>query len=161
MNENWESEIAALLSELADVQSSLLVLLSEKRQMLATGNHEGLAEMAGREQHLLERLQDCLRQRQQLLARAYQQGIQADSIGALSQHLSPESRDRLHASIRQTADRTRLLQHQSLTNWVLVQRTLLHLSQMMEIIATGGRLRPTYGNGPDRAASGALVDQAV
>ncbi|MCU0373434.1 MAG: hypothetical protein MUE56_09370, partial [Ignavibacteria bacterium] len=29
----------------------------------------------------------------------------------------------------------RLLQHQSLTNWVLAQRSMLHLSQLLEIIA--------------------------
>jgi len=161
MNECWETEIAALLSELADVQSALLVLLSEKRQMLATSDHEGLAAMTSREQQLLERLQACQKQRLQLLTRASEQGIQADSIGTLSQHLPSQSRNRLQASIRETSVRARLLQHQSLTNWVLVQRTLLHLSQMMEIIATGGRLRPTYGNGPDRAPGGALMDQAA
>jgi hypothetical protein len=53
------------------------------------------------------------------------------------------------------------LQHQSLTNWVLVQRTLLHLSQLIEIIATGGRLKPTYGKGSDHQAGGALVDRAA
>ena len=47
----------------------------------------------------------------------------------------------------------RLLQHHSLTNWVLVQRTLIHLSQVLEIIATGGRLKPTYGK-DDSADSG-------
>jgi hypothetical protein len=67
----------------------------------------------------------------------------------------------MQASIREATNRTRLLQHQSLTNWVLVQRSLLHLSQLIEIIATGGRLKPTYGNGSDRQSSGALVDRAA
>jgi hypothetical protein len=57
--------------------------------------------------------------------------------------------------------RARLLQHQSLTNWVLVQRTLLHLSHVVEIIATGGRMQPTYGKGAPVSAGGILVDQAV
>jgi hypothetical protein len=53
----------------------------------------------------------------------------------------------------------RLLQHQSLTNWVVAQRTVLHLSQMIEIIATGGKLKPTYGKSDAALARGALVDR--
>jgi hypothetical protein len=44
---------------------------------------------------------------------------------------------------------------------VLVQRSLLHLSQLIEIIATGGRPQPTYGNGPERQNCGSLVDRAA
>ncbi|MEX2306556.1 MAG: flagellar export chaperone FlgN [Pirellulales bacterium] len=161
MNDNWESEIGALLTELADVQSGLLAVLSEKRQMLATSDLEALGAMAGREQQLLDRLQACHNRRQQLLERAGADGLPTDSIRSLSDRLPGESRDRVQAVIREAADRSRLLQHQSLTNWVLVQRTLLHLSQMIEIIATGGRSRPTYGKGSDRAPSGTLVDRAV
>jgi len=54
-----------------------------------------------------------------------------------------------------------LLQHHSLVNWVVIQRTLLHLSQMLEIIATGGRLQPTYGKGESSTASGTLMDWAA
>jgi hypothetical protein len=54
-----------------------------------------------------------------------------------------------------------MLQHQSLANWVLVQRTLLHLSQLIEIVATGGEKPPTYQRSGPVAASGALVDRAV
>jgi hypothetical protein len=161
MNDSWETEIGALLTELADVQSALLSVLTEKRQMLATNDHEALTAMAGREQQLLDRLQACHDRRQQLLARADVEGLPADSIGSLSKHLPAESRGRVQAVIREAADRSRLLQHQSLTNWVLVQRSLLHLSQMIEIIATGGRPKPTYGKGSDRAPSGALVDRAA
>jgi hypothetical protein len=163
MNDAWETDIAALLADLADVQSTLLTLLSEKRQLLATNDHQALAAMAAREQSLIERLQGCHERRQLLLARAESAGLPADSIGSLSQRLAPESRIRLQASIRAAGERSRLLQHQSLTNWVLVQRTLLHLSQLIEIIATGGRLKPTYGNGSHRvtAATGTLVDRAA
>jgi flagellar biosynthesis/type III secretory pathway chaperone len=161
MDDTWEIDIAALLEELADVQSALLGALTEKRQLLASGNHEGLAAMSVREQALLERLQACHQQRQELLARAQAEGLPADSIGSLSRKLPAQQRERVQASIREATQRTRILQHHSLTNWVLVQRSLLHLSQLIEIIATGGRPEPTYGNGSDRQASGALVDRAA
>jgi len=161
MTDSWESEIGALLSELADVQSALLETLHEKRRILATSDHQALASLAGREQALIARLQACHDRRQALLSRAGTEGQPADSIRSLSNRLPEESRGSVQDSIREAADRSRLLQHQSLTNWVLVQRTLLHLSQMIEIIATGGRPRPTYGKGSDRAQSGALVDRAA
>jgi hypothetical protein len=161
MDDGWEAEIGALLTELADVQTALLAVLNEKRQRLASSDHAALAAMAVREQQLLDRLQACHDRRQQLLARAGGEGLPADSIRSLSDRLPDESRGRVQAVIREAADRSRLLQHQSLTNWVLVQRSLLHLSQMIEIIATGGRPKPTYGKGSDRAPSGALVDRAA
>ena len=161
MDDTYESDIGGLLAELAEVQTALLGTLSEKRQMLAAGDQSALSAMAGREQELANRLQACHERRQLLLARANADGLPSDSIRSLSGELPAASRDRLQASIREAASRTQLLQHQSLANWVLVQRSLLHLSQLIEIIATGGRLQPTYGKGSDRAASGALVDRAA
>jgi hypothetical protein len=161
MNDNWETEIGGLLTELADVQSALLATLHEKREILAANDQQALVAMGSRENALIERLQACHERRQLLLERAAAEGLPSDSIRSLSKQLPAESRGSMQASIREAADRSRLLQHQSLTNWVLVQRTLLHLSQMIEIIATGGRPRPTYGKGSDRAQSGALVDRAA
>lgn len=161
MNENWEADIAELLTELSSVQGALLELLVEKRRILASGEHEALAPLAGREQHLIDRLSACHDRRQQLLQQAADEGLPSDSIRSLSSALPAESRERVDAGIQQATERGRFLQHQSLANWVLVQRTLLHLSQMIEIIATGGQSMPTYGNGAERTPSGALVDRAV
>jgi hypothetical protein len=161
MDDNWETDIGSLLEDLADVQGALLSTLTDKRQLLASGDHEKLSAMAPREQELLDRLQACHERRQELLSRAQAEGLPSDSIGSLSGKLPPDGRGRVQASIRDAAQRSRLLQHHSLTNWVLVQRSLLHLSQLIGIIATGGRPEPTYGNGADRQASGALVDRAA
>jgi hypothetical protein len=161
MNDNYEAEIGELLAELADVQGALLAALNEKRQLLAAGNVDSLSQTSGREQELAGRLQACHDRRQQLLLRADSDGLPADSIQSLSDRLPKPSRDRVQASIREAANRSQLLRHQCLTNWVVVQRTLLHLSQMIEIIATGGRPKPTYDKGPTPRAGGALVDRAA
>lgn len=161
MSDIWEGEIGGLLTELSEVQTALLSTLSEKRQLIAARDQAGLTAMAGREQELLQRLQGCQQRRQELLGRANAEGLPADSILSLSAALPAESRERMQASIDESKNRTKLLQHQSLTNWVLVQRSLLHLSQLIEIIATGGQMKPTYGKGSDRLAGGALVDRAA
>jgi hypothetical protein len=161
MNDTYESEIGALFGELADVQSALLSVLSEKRALLITSDIEALTAIGAREEALAVRLQACHDQRQQLLARADAEGLPGDSIQSLSGHLSESGRKSVQTSIHEAENRSQLLRHQSLTNWVVVQRSLLHLSQLIEIIATGGRPKPTYDNGSGSHSGGALVDRAA
>jgi hypothetical protein len=161
MNDSYEGEIGELLAELADVQSALLTVLSEKRALLMTSDVDALTAIGSREEELAMRLQACHERRQLLLARADAEGLPADSIQSLSNQLPESSRKNVHASIREAANRSQLLRHQSLTNWVVVQRSLLHLSQLIEIIATGGRPKPTYDKGSGSNPGGSLVDRAA
>ena len=127
---------------------------SNSLSLLLTGG-EGDGGMFGRQAGA------CHERRQQLLARADTEGLPSDSIQSLSDRLPESSRKNVQASIREAANRSQLLRHQSLTNWVVVQRSLLHLSQLIEIIATGGRPKPTYDKGPGSNSGGSLVDQAA
>jgi hypothetical protein len=77
----------------------------------------------------------------------------------LAASLSGLRREKLGKQVKQSRLQVRLLQNESLANWVLAQRLLLHVSQMIEIIATGGRLKPTYAEGDSSLhARGALVN---
>ena len=153
-----EAEVASLLNDLLAGQGELMAVLNRKRNMLAAMDHEGLAAIAGEEQRLLGVLQDCLARRQALLARAAAAGLPAGSIQALTQALPPATRAPLARQVAAANSRTRLLHTQNLTNWIVIQRTLIHLSQLLEIIATGGRPQPTYGKSPAQA-HGALLNQ--
>lgn len=157
----WDTELAQFLTDLSAVQEETLAVLSRKRELLQAGDLEGLAEMGEREQMLVERLQESLRRREELLARASAQGYPGRSLKALARALPRQQREQVEPQVQAASAQARLLQHQSLTNWVVVQRTLIHLSQLLEIIATGGRLQPTYDSGSLSAASGSLVDQAI
>src|SRR5262245_59636065 len=161
MSDSYESEISALLTELADVQSALLGVLGEKRALMVAGDIDALRAIGTREEELAARLQACHERRQQLLAQADADGLPSDSIQSLSNELPQSTRKSVQAGIREAANRTQLLRHQSLANWVVVQRSLLHLSQLIEIIATGGQPKPTYDKGPGSHSGGALVDRAA
>jgi len=161
METSWESELAQLLNDLLGVQDQLLATLTRKRDLLAAGDADGLAAVATQEQELVDSLQQCLKRRNALLADARKAGLPSASIQSLSGKLPREKRKAIRHQVRQAAARARLLKHHSLTNWVIVQRTLIHLSQLLEIIATGGRLKPTYGEGEMVGASGGLVDGAA
>ena len=161
MDTHWESEIAQLLSRLGACQDQLLKLLTRKHELLMQRDHQGLAALVSEEQLLSSELESCQQLRQQLLMQAAESGLPADSIQSLAGGLPPECAEPLRQPIDESINRSRLLRHQSIAQWVVVQRTLLHLSHMLEIIATGGKLQPTYGKGGPTDSSGALMDQAV
>ncbi|MHB8861123.1 MAG: flagellar export chaperone FlgN [Pirellulaceae bacterium] len=155
----WEEDLAVLLEDLSQVQDELLDVLARKRQCMATGDTHGMLDLQPVEQTLGERLQQCHDRRATLLVDATHQGLPGASLGDLASALDQRGQGDLRREVKQSSARMRLLQHQSLTNWVLAQKALLHVAQMLEIIATGGRLRPTYGKDTGHQARGALVDQ--
>ena len=161
MNIDWESELAELLGRLSTSQQQLLALLANKHELLMKRNHIGLQELAPKEAELCEELQACHEARQQLLEQAAQAGLPCDSIESLSESLPENEANILRTPVKEAIERSRLLRHQSIAQWVVVQRTLLHLSQLLEIFATGGQSQPTYTEGGATGTSGALIDQAV
>lgn len=161
MKTNWESELATFLTDLSTVQGESLEVLARKRHALAHADTDTLTAIQADEEVLMEKLKQCLTRREELLARAAHQGLPSDSIRSLAGELAgPESQE-VVSQLGQTTQRARLLQHHSLTNWVLAQRTLIHLSQILEIIATGGRQQPTYSKEEKPQNRGALVDRVA
>ena len=161
MNIHWDDELGQLFNRLSAVQEALLSLLAKKHDLLLAKDHEALAQLLPQEQSLCTELQSCYEHRQMLLERADEQGLPSDCLRSLAGALPADQSDKLQQPLDEAQRRSRLLQHQSLTHWVVVQRTLLYLSHMLEIIATGGRQNPTYGKDAPVQNSGALMDQAA
>ncbi len=157
-NPTFEDDLAELLGDLSTIQDELLAVLAEKRDRMAEGNAAGMAALQSREEELGSRLKACHDRRSELLSVAEQRGLPSDSISELTSALENGKPGKLQRQAKETSTRMRLLQHQSLTNWVLAQRSLLHISQLLEIIATGGQIQPTYGKEKSLHARGALVD---
>ena len=158
---SWETELASLLKQLSTAQHELLSLLSIKREMIVRRDHEGLESLVVREGELASELQACHVRRQELLARADAEGLPASSIEELSAALPRSAAFALKTPVAEARQRAELIRHECLAQWVAVQRTVLHLSQLLEIIATGGRSQPTYGKGRVIERGGSLIDQAV
>jgi hypothetical protein len=156
---NWEAEISGLLAELSSVQADLLDVLAKKRDALAGANVDQLHQLQPLEELLAKRLENCQARRAELLDQARQEGLPGDSVRNLATRVGGGKRGKLGQQVKESAARMRLLQHHSLANWVLAQRSLLHVSQLLEIIATGGRLQPTYGDKESVHARGGLVNQ--
>ncbi len=154
-----EGDLAGLLEDLTRVQDDLLSVLARKRRSMARGDRQAMAELQEEEQGLCERLQACHDRRKAMLDEADQQGLPAGTLGDLASAVKQHGGGDLRGRVKSVSSRAGLLQHNCLANWVLAQKALLHASQMLEIIASGGRLQPTYSNRVDRAAGGTLVDQ--
>ncbi len=159
MASDWDEQLAAFLRDLSDTQGELLQLLTAKQQHLLSGDAGQMQATQETERDLLDRLQACHDRRGELLEQAQTEGLPADSIRSLATALPDSTQERVLPAIASANDRGRLLRHHSLTNWVLAQRTLLHLTQLLEILATGGRPEPTYGTEASILSSGSLVDQ--
>lgn len=158
---DWDSELAQLLVRLNSTQQQLLTLLERKRQFLFDRDHQGLASLLPQEEALSEELQACYQQRQELLEQAASAGLPADSIQSLARALPESASQAVPLPVDESIHQAKLLRHQSITQWVVMQRTLLHLSQMLEIIATGGQSKPTYTRDGTTQSHGSLMDQAV
>lgn len=156
---DWEAEVNSLLAELSATQTELLEVLQQRRERLTVVDLDGLAALQPREEELATRLEECQRRRSELLTAAQAEGLPSDSIGSLAAAASGSRRGKLSEGVKQASARMRLLQHHGLANWVLAQRSLLHVSQLLEIIATGGRMQPTYGDKESVYSRGSLVNQ--
>lgn len=161
MTSSLELQLAALLERLSAAQRELLSLLASKRAMLVNRDHQSLSNLAPREQELADELQACHEERERLLAAAVTEGLPHDSLADLTAALPQIASRQLGRSVEDARRQSRLIRHECLTQWVAVQRTVLHLAQLLEIIATGGRAQPTYGKGRTLERGGALIDQAV
>ena len=159
--EHWDHQLAALLEDLSRIQDDLLDVLAQKQQFMARGDVEAMNGLQQRETALCDALRACQKRRADLLEAAGQHGLPSDSLGSLANALEQGNPAELRKRVNHASARMRLVQHQSLANWVLAQKALIHLSQMLEIIATGGRLQPTYGRESCAVSGGALVDQEV
>ncbi len=155
---DWNQEISTYLGELTEVQRELLDVLNEKRAKMAALDAEGLEALQPRANELAERLSQCHSRRQELLAAAASEGKPSDSLRSVASSLAGNAGRGLETEVNSAADRVRLLRHHSVTNWVAAQRTLLHLAEMLEIIATGGRLQSTYSPGEAAHARGMLLN---
>ena len=160
-NTQQETDCGYLVDEPSSGADGWLNSLTGARDAMVAGELEQLEALGQQESELGERLEACHRRRGELLAQAARHGLPSDSISQLAQAAAASERRALGEQVGQARARTSLLRHQSLANWVLAQRSLLHLSQLLEILATGGQTKPTYSKEESPHARGNLVDHAA
>lgn len=155
---DWDSQLASLLQDLSSVQGDLLAVLAEKRRVILSGEAPALPSLQTRETDIVQRLDACHQRRRTLLSQAQASGLPSNSLTDLAKRVSPGAASTASRDLKAVGLNMRKLQSESLSNWVLAQRSLLHVSQLLEIIATGGRIQPTYEKDAPSLTRGNLVD---
>jgi hypothetical protein len=155
---DWDGQLAGLLNELSGVQGDLLSVLAEKRRVILQGDATVMDSLASRETEILSRLEACHQRRGALLASAQERGIAVTTLTDLARRTASGPNQKAERELKSASQNFRKLQSESLSNWVLAQRSLLHVSQLLEIIATGGRIQPTYEKDASTHSRGNLVD---
>lgn len=154
-----ESSLLDLLNDLTSTQDELLELLSRKREHMAKGLLKETEASHADEERLRERLFQCHQRRGALLQSAAASGKPSGSLRELAQAMDGDNHSELKKKVQESQNRIRLLQHESLANWVVAQRALLHIAKVIEIMATGGSLKPTYDSGETASMRGNLINE--
>jgi FlgN protein len=161
-------ELMNFLSSLEQTQDAMIELLASKRRALDKFQPEELARLAPREEELATQLGALIAKRAEILAQARSAGISAETLKELAGAIGRHSGDaRLAAAvaaantrITRAQERTMQLRHESWIHWIISHKNYQHYSDVLEMIAHGGRASPTYGD-PPGGGGGALLDAAV
>ncbi|MCL2303751.1 MAG: flagellar protein FlgN [Planctomycetaceae bacterium] len=156
------TQIQEFLDKLSVVQDATLDFLKRKGDLLGKSDAKGLTEIADEEQTVMDRLHGVFELRHQILQQAKEADLPSDTLESLAARLDKENPgNALEERCRDSIQKSRLLRHQSLANWVLAQRTAIHLSQLIEIIGTKGKPNSTYSRHHNKEKSytgGSIVD---
>ncbi len=158
----WHDAAQEFLRDLMVVQEEFLAVLLKRRQRFVAPISDDWPTVTPVEQSLLQRLQQCHQRRQDLLRAAGPVVPPGQTLrGAVAVLADAGARRPLDALLDEAESASRRLRLAGLTHWMLAQRSLAHVSQLLEILATGTPQPPTYGNGPVSAVRGGLLDEAA
>lgn len=157
----WRKQLTDFLEGVLQAQKDVVELLERKRELFTKNDPAAIGEIAREEQAATDRLKQCLAEREKLLQYATAEGLPSKTIEILAKATVPYTDGEFFDLLRSVQRQTQLLRQHNITNWVLTQRGLLHSSQMLEIIATRGRMQSTYTRQSRRnigTTGGSLVD---
>jgi hypothetical protein len=157
------SAVADYLDEYLDVQQSLLDVMTAKLDVLAKRSLEEARALDAREADLVERLKACVERRQGLLADPELNETGQPTLKRIVQTIAKSDQDAADLSLSRRFDvaekNNRELRMRSVSAWVLAQRSVVHWSQMLEIVAAQGKNVPTYKRDRKLRSRGALMDR--
>jgi hypothetical protein len=158
-----EHEITAFLSQLAITQEKILDVLKKKQTLLVKPDKDSLAAITAEEERTLILLQESLDHREKILESAKEQGHNVDSIQMLCEQIFPKPNE-WRMLVNAANNRLRQIRYLALANWTVSQKSLIHLTQILELIETRGHGKTTYKpqNGKENHSSGGgFVDRVA
>ena len=104
-------------------------------------------------------MQRILERREELLTAARLQNVPGDSIEQLCEYFFPRNIE-VHKLLNEVKHRTQQISLVAYTNWTMSRKSMIHLTQILELLETRGQGKTTYQPRPS-ADGGGLVDRVA
>jgi hypothetical protein len=155
-------DIEDLVVAIDETQAALAGVYRDKRAAIRHANGPGLDRLTTIEETLVADLQVHLRRREQILQQARQLGLPADSLSSVVRTFDEPLRERLIAQIEETRRVADANRRESWILWIVCKQSLRFFTDVLELIANGGRRAPIYLARPGAVAElstgGSLLD---
>jgi len=138
-----KAELQDFLNQLIEAQAQMLTVLHKKQAILVKPEKEAVAQISAEEEQTLGIMQNVLHRREELLTTARLQNIRGDSVEQLCTHFFPHNVEvqKILDEIKHRSHQIRLLAY---TNWTMSRKSLIHVSQILELLETRGHGKTTY-----------------
>jgi flagellar biosynthesis/type III secretory pathway chaperone len=156
-----KQDLLDFLKQLSTAQVKTLAVLQNKQRLLVKPEKEALDAILAEENAILGMMQQVIQRREEILTSARLDNMTDDSIETLCEHCFPQNFE-IRKLIEETKQRTLQIRYVAYTNWTLSRKSIVHLSQMLEILGTHGQGKTTYKlqNGAKISGS-AFVDRVA
>ena len=138
-----KTDILDFLVQLTETQDQMLAALHKKQAVLVKPEKEAMESVTAEEEAVLEKMQKMLDRREELLTAARLQNILSDSIERLCGHLFPHNVS-VHKLLDGARHRTQQIGLLAYTNWTMTRKSMIHISQILELLETRGQGKTTY-----------------
>ena len=138
-----KTDIQNFLKQLYEAQTQMLTVLHKKQTVLVRPDREALALISAEEERSLEVMQGLIHRREEILTAARLQNVQGGSIEQLCEHFFPRNLE-MQKMLNEIKSRTQQIQLLAYTNWTMSRKSLIHVSQILELLETRGQGKTTY-----------------
>ena len=155
-----KTDILDFLAQLAEAQDQMLAVLHKKQAILVRPEKETISLISAEEGAAVEKMQRVLNRREELLTSARLQNIGGDSIEQLCEHFFPRNLEvyKMLDAVKQRTHQIRLLAY---TNWTMSRKSMIHVSQILELLQTQGQGKTTYQPRPTDRSGGGFVNRVA
>lgn len=156
-----KADIMDFLNRLTAAQTQMLAVLRKKQAILVKPEQEAMTLVVAEEEDIVEKMQTVLQRREEILMSARMQNIRSGSVEQLCGHFFPNNAD-VQKMLDEAKHRTQQIQLLAYTNWTMSRKSLIHISQILELLETRGQGKTTYQPQPNTDTSrGGFVDRVA
>ena len=155
-----KTDLLDFLNQLIETQRQMIAVLHEQQKVLVRPEKEAMASVTVKEKKAIETMQQVLNRREELLTAARLQNTSGDTIEQLCEHFFPRNIE-VHKLLDEAKNRTHQIRLLAYTNWTMSRKSMIHVSQILELLETQGQGKATYQRAKTNVSGGGFVDRVA